>query len=63
MLYGGDPVGAAAGELLAKSGLDRENQPAFWRAWWASGLPRGFRHEFVSVALIRRHRDALLRDL
>src|SRR5256885_1803287 len=51
------------GWWLARPGLDREAQPAFWRAWSASGLPRGFRHEFISVALIRRHRDALLWDL
>jgi CRISPR-associated endonuclease/helicase Cas3 len=62
MLYG-DEVAAAAGQLLAKSGMDREDPSAFHAAWRLSGLPRRFRHEFVSVALIRRHRNQLLRGL
>jgi CRISPR-associated endonuclease/helicase Cas3 len=63
MLYGGDVIEAAAGELLAKSGMDREDAEVFQRAWRLSGLPPHFRHEFVSVALIRGHRDDLLREL
>jgi CRISPR-associated endonuclease/helicase Cas3 len=63
MLYGGDPLAAAAGELLAKSGMDREDRVAFWRAWQGSGLPPGFRHEFVSVALVRHHGELLLHGL
>jgi CRISPR-associated endonuclease/helicase Cas3 len=63
MLHGDAVAAAAAGELLAKSGLDREDAAAFRAAWRLSGLPRGFRHEFVSVALIRRHRDELLHGL
>jgi CRISPR-associated endonuclease/helicase Cas3 len=62
MLYG-DEVAAAAGELLAKSGLDREDPRQFHRAWQLSRLPRSFRHEFVSVALVRAHRDRLLGEL
>jgi CRISPR-associated endonuclease/helicase Cas3 len=62
MLYG-DEVAAAAGGILAKSGMDREDQRAFREAWRLSRLPKGFRHEFVSVALIRGHQEALLRDL
>jgi CRISPR-associated endonuclease/helicase Cas3 len=62
MLYG-DEVAAAAGTPLAKSGLNPEDLAAFREAWRRSGLPRGFRHEFVSVALIRRHRDELLQGL
>jgi CRISPR-associated endonuclease/helicase Cas3 len=63
MLHGGDPLAAAAGGLLAKSGMDRENRAAFWRAWRRSGLPPGFRHEFVSVALLRHHGEQLLQGL
>jgi CRISPR-associated endonuclease/helicase Cas3 len=63
MLYGGDPVAAAGGELLAKSGMNKEDRGLFRQAWKASGLPRRFRHEFVSVALVRRHRDQVLADL
>jgi CRISPR-associated endonuclease/helicase Cas3 len=62
MLHG-DEVAAAAGAPLAKSGLDPEDPRAFREAWRRSGLPRGFRHEFVSVALVRRHRDELLAGL
>jgi CRISPR-associated endonuclease/helicase Cas3 len=62
MLHG-DEVVAAAGPPLAKSGLDPEDRRTFCEAWRRSGLPRDFRHEFVSVALIRRHREALLRGL
>jgi CRISPR-associated endonuclease/helicase Cas3 len=63
MLYEGDPVAAAAGELLAKSGMDSEDRVAFWRAWKRSGLPAGFRHELMSVALVRAGREQLLHDL
>jgi CRISPR-associated endonuclease/helicase Cas3 len=63
MLYGGDPVAAAAGEPLAKSGMDKEDWQAFRDAWRVSGLPPRFRHEFVSVALLRSHRDDLLEGL
>jgi CRISPR-associated endonuclease/helicase Cas3 len=62
MLYG-DEVAAAAGPLLAKSGLDPEDWRAFRESWRLSGLPAGFRHEFVSVAIVRRHRDELLEGL
>jgi CRISPR-associated endonuclease/helicase Cas3 len=63
MLYGGDAVAAAAGQLLAKSGMDREDLPLFRRAWKLSGLPPRFRHEFLSVALVRSGRDQLLEGL
>jgi CRISPR-associated endonuclease/helicase Cas3 len=62
MLYG-DEIAAAAGALLAKSGMSSENPRQFRESWQQSGLPRGFRHEFVSVALIRQHRDVLLDGL
>jgi CRISPR-associated endonuclease/helicase Cas3 len=62
MLYG-DEVAAAAGGLLAKSGMDPDDPRAFREAWRLSGLPPGFRHEFVSVALVREHADQLLHGL
>jgi CRISPR-associated endonuclease/helicase Cas3 len=46
VLYG-DPVLAAAGPALAKSGL--RSRRARQAAWARSGLPRGFRHELCSL--------------
>jgi CRISPR-associated endonuclease/helicase Cas3 len=58
LLYGDEP-----GEpLLAKSGREwdaHQHEQVRRRA----GLPRGFRHEFVSVALVRNHAAQLLGDL
>jgi CRISPR-associated endonuclease/helicase Cas3 len=53
MLHGGNALAAAiAPEPLAKSGM----APGHWAALrWArerAGVPEGFRHEFVSVALL-----------
>jgi CRISPR-associated endonuclease/helicase Cas3 len=58
LLYGDEP-----GEiLLAKSGRDwNANQQAAVHK--RAGLPNGFRHEFVSVALVRNHTKQLLADL
>jgi CRISPR-associated endonuclease/helicase Cas3 len=58
LLYGDEP-----GEtLLAKSGREwhagRED-----KVRQRAGLPRGFRHEFVSVALVRNHAGQLLGGL
>ncbi|MFO1423663.1 MAG: type I-U CRISPR-associated helicase/endonuclease Cas3 [Candidatus Competibacteraceae bacterium] len=59
MLHG-DPVAAAAGPVLAKSGLRRL---ADLRAAYAqSGLPTGFRHELASLALADES-DPLVRYL
>ncbi len=57
-LYGDVPGDA----LLAKSGRDfgRVQEEAVRRL---SGLPRHFRHEFVSAALVRKHRERLLGDM
>jgi CRISPR-associated endonuclease/helicase Cas3 len=55
LLYGDEP----GDDLLAKSG--REFDPGQERRVRArAGLPPGFRHEFVSVALLRRHPRDLL---
>jgi CRISPR-associated endonuclease/helicase Cas3 len=58
LLYGDEPGEA----LLAKSGrdLEPEKQDAVRRA---ANLPRGFRHEFVSVAFLQKYRDELLAGL
>jgi CRISPR-associated endonuclease/helicase Cas3 len=72
MLHGGNWVAAAsATEPLAKSGMEQSNRAAYRWARERSGLPRGFRHEWVSVALIdaeqhmlqRAHDPALVRYL
>jgi CRISPR-associated endonuclease/helicase Cas3 len=57
VLYGDEPGEA----LLAKSGrdLDAHQREQVRRR---SGLPHGFRHEFLSVALARCRRDDLLKD-
>ncbi|MEX8501767.1 MAG: type I-U CRISPR-associated helicase/endonuclease Cas3 [Leptothrix ochracea] len=48
-LLHGHPLAAARGPLLAKSGMRRNDQRL--AALAASGLPRGFRHEFASLDL------------
>jgi CRISPR-associated endonuclease/helicase Cas3 len=56
LLYGDEP-----GEtLLAKSGSERNGR---FHMEESKLPPRGFRHEFVSVALLREHRNQLLGDL
>jgi CRISPR-associated endonuclease/helicase Cas3 len=58
LLYGDEP----GDTLLAKSGQDLgARQRAAVRR--AAGLPEGFRHEFVSVALLRQHHPQLLEGL
>jgi CRISPR-associated endonuclease/helicase Cas3 len=46
-LLHGSPLSAALGPVLAKSGVRRHDQRR--AALIASGLPRGFRHEFASL--------------
>lgn len=58
LLYGDEPDEV----LLAKSGRDwdaRQQADVHKRA----GLPKGFRHEFVSVALLRNHAEQLLGEM
>jgi CRISPR-associated endonuclease/helicase Cas3 len=43
--------------------MDPEDLQLFRRAWQLSCLPQRFRHEFVSVALVRSGRDQLLAGL
>lgn len=58
LLYGDEP----GDEVLAKSG--RELDPGLEAAVRnRAGLPDGFRHEFVSVALVRSARSSLLGNL
>jgi CRISPR-associated endonuclease/helicase Cas3 len=58
LLYGDEPDAV----LLAKSGRDwNASQQATVHK--QAGLPKGFRHEFVSVALLRNHTEQLLADM
>lgn len=59
MLYG-DPIAAAVGPVLAKSGMRRLTD--LRAAYAQSGLPKGFRHELVSLALLEET-DPLVRYL
>lgn len=55
MLHGGDESGAlTAHRPLAKSGMDTRNRGASQAAFRASGLPRGYRHEATSLALVEQ---------
>lgn len=51
MLHGGDAIAASRGRLLAKSGMDAADRAGRRRVWTQAGLPQGWRHELVSVAL------------
>ena len=50
MLAGGDPWNRPAGLPMAKSGRSWSS-----RAWIRSGLPRGWRHEALSVRMALKH--------
>ena len=58
LLYGDEP----GDTLLAKSGRD-QNARQYGLVRELAGLPRGFRHEMVSVALVRRHAGEILAGL
>lgn len=60
VLLHGDPVRAAAGPPLAKSGL--RGRRTRHTAWELSGLPRGFRHEICSLDFLDEE-DAWIRHL
>ncbi len=58
MLAGGDPWNRPDGPTLAKSGRSWSGN-----AWTRAGLPRGWRHEALSVRMARTHPDlAAARD-
>lgn len=60
MLHGGDEVAAAVADRpLAKSGMDTRDREGFRHAFERSGLPRGYRHEATSLALLGATRQAL----
>ena len=50
MLSGGDPWNCPDGPAIAKSG-----QPSPRNAWQRAGLPKGWRHEALSVQMARAH--------
>jgi len=50
MMLHGNPLAAAAGPILAKSGLRKISERR--AAYAESGLPRGFRHELASLSFI-----------
>lgn len=53
-LYGGDEIAAAAGAVLAKSALPRQDVAARRRARERAGYPSGQRHELVSLDMAER---------
>ena len=59
-LLHGNPMRAAAGPLLAKSALRRRTEQV--AAYVASGMPRGFRHEFATL-VYQKVDDPLVRIL
>jgi CRISPR-associated endonuclease/helicase Cas3 len=60
MLRGGDEIEAlVADKPLAKSGMDPRDRAAFRMAFRSSGLPRGYRHEAASLALLETEPEAL----
>lgn len=59
MLGGGDAWSYVPGDpLRAKSGMDPSDRAAWSAARVRAGVPRGFRHEAISVALIELALDA-----
>ncbi len=59
LLHGGDPFAAQFAPCpLAKGKLSRPSPGVRQMQWTQSGLPRDFRHELVSLALIRQNSHA-----
>ncbi len=59
MLHKGDPDRLeAAGNALAKSGMDPADRGAFRRARQLAGVPQGWRHERLSFAIAERILDS-----
>ena len=59
MLYNGDCAASIAGGLRAKSGNNTNNRRMMKSVYEASGVPSGFRHELVSVALLNNSPEYL----
>lgn len=56
MLHRGDPYRfEASGTVLAKSGMDPADRAAFRRARGLAGVPRNWRHEALSAAVVTRY--------
>jgi CRISPR-associated endonuclease/helicase Cas3 len=54
LLHGGDPAAARfSPKLRAKGAVARQSKSARSAQWARSGLPKGFRHELVSLLLVR----------
>ena len=62
LLHGGDALAAAQGEVLAKSGINPSDRGAMKNAYERSGLPKGFRHELLSVAALQGNRQLEIND-
>ncbi|WOG26281.1 type I-U CRISPR-associated helicase/endonuclease Cas3 [Endozoicomonas sp. 8E] len=62
LLHGGDSLAAAQGEVLAKSGTNPSDREALQKAHERSALPKGFRHEILSVAVLQRNQHIALVD-
>jgi len=64
LLRGGDPVAAQyAPKLLAKGAQSKPGKKDRQAQWRRSGLPDGFRHELISLALVRANGSAEFDDL
>lgn len=62
LLHGGDMLAAAQGEVLAKSGINPSDREAMQKAYERSALPKGFRHEVLSVAALQGNQHIELID-
>jgi len=64
LLHGGDPIAARyAPQPLAKGRQSRPSPNVRRQQWKRSGLPDGFRHELVSLALVQVNSELASNDL
>jgi CRISPR-associated endonuclease/helicase Cas3 len=63
LLRGGDPLAARFAPLLAKGEQSSPSRTGRQTQWRRSALPDGFRHELVSLALIRCNSEPVPDDL